>query len=475
MAQLTRLDLHAEIDGRFPNNTTELITPPVVRAFLHNLVESALLVASDKVSLSQAHTLAFVQNLLATAPDLVPGLRYDIAGDWNGTGDPDQVVYVQAATATTFEAYGTLESGPYPGRVRALVQVDVVAGTAVPPASPPSGGRNTGPYKPGSDYNQYDLVTYRGLSYYAGEDTSGVGAFDPTDWRVFGPDPAVVAANTAAIGVLASLGTTAKTDLVAAVNELVTVLATKAGVDDLPLDWLWSTNITSQHTAGNPAQLAAKTLTRLNPYAEPTTDFYVSLPPAWYAKGVAGTTLAIHALTAGTLHFVGGFLVDKANTLTLTAGTTVVLSATAEGRSTKVATSGVDYTVVLRTGAGASAATGDVTTAQLEAVRTTLELRPAAGGNYTLALADAGRVLPVSSAAGVGVEVQVPAQADVPFAIGTIVFIRRMGAGSVHLGAAAGVTVRVPAGADYYVAAGDEVSLHKEDVNTWFLKGGVSA
>jgi hypothetical protein len=49
MAQLTRPALYAEIDGRFPDNTTQLITPAVVRAFLRSLVESALLPATDPV------------------------------------------------------------------------------------------------------------------------------------------------------------------------------------------------------------------------------------------------------------------------------------------------------------------------------------------------------------------------------------------------------------------------------------------
>ncbi|MDO7888293.1 hypothetical protein, partial [Hymenobacter cheonanensis] len=132
--------------------------------------------------------------LTSTAPDpqVRPGAFYTIDGDWNATGN-DARVFVQGLALSAFSPVGVLRDalGAY-----SFVQVDVMAATAVPVASPPSGGRNTGPYKPGSDYTQYDLVTYRGLSYYAGEDASGVGAFDPTDWRVFGPDPAVVAANT---------------------------------------------------------------------------------------------------------------------------------------------------------------------------------------------------------------------------------------------------------------------------------------
>ena len=47
MAQQTRSDLHAQIEQDFPDNTTEEITPADVRDFLHKLVDSATLPASD--------------------------------------------------------------------------------------------------------------------------------------------------------------------------------------------------------------------------------------------------------------------------------------------------------------------------------------------------------------------------------------------------------------------------------------------
>ncbi len=47
MTQLTRQDLHAQVELRFPDNTTSKITPAIVRAFLHEYIESAYLPASD--------------------------------------------------------------------------------------------------------------------------------------------------------------------------------------------------------------------------------------------------------------------------------------------------------------------------------------------------------------------------------------------------------------------------------------------
>ncbi|MGI4870643.1 MAG: hypothetical protein ACRYFX_05625, partial [Janthinobacterium lividum] len=41
MTSPTLNDLHLDIDAQFPDNTTELITPAIVRAFLHELVDTA--------------------------------------------------------------------------------------------------------------------------------------------------------------------------------------------------------------------------------------------------------------------------------------------------------------------------------------------------------------------------------------------------------------------------------------------------
>jgi len=125
MAQLTRPDLHGEIDGRFTDNTQQLITPAVVRAFLHNLVDSVLLAATDKLALSTALTLAQARALLAsTPPGGVPGRLDAITGDWNAAGSAS-TVYVKWLDTLAYEAEGVLlAAGSY-----FKVKVNVVAGT----------------------------------------------------------------------------------------------------------------------------------------------------------------------------------------------------------------------------------------------------------------------------------------------------------------------------------------------------------
>jgi hypothetical protein len=91
--------------------------------------------------------LVTVQQDLLAQPlrPLTEGVRYNIAGDWNGQGD--QVVYVQAATATTFEKVGTLQNPGYPDTA---VEVDVPAGTAVP-----AGGGNLADFAKKSEANEF--------------------------------------------------------------------------------------------------------------------------------------------------------------------------------------------------------------------------------------------------------------------------------------------------------------------------------
>jgi hypothetical protein len=190
MAQLKRTDLHAEIDLRFPNNTTELITPPIVRAFLHNLVDSALLVASDKLSLSKSVTLAQARALLTTAPPSVePGQYYAIAGNWNATAVAG-TVYVHGLSTLAYDLQGVL----FVGGKYTLVSIDVAAGTAVPV--------------------QVDAYTKPETNDLLEEEADLRREADTTlgEW----------------IGSITDLVTVAKTSLVAAVNELFNSLSRKA-------------------------------------------------------------------------------------------------------------------------------------------------------------------------------------------------------------------------------------------------------
>lgn len=102
---------------------------------------------------------------------------------------------------------------------------------------------------------------------------------------------------------------------------------------------------------------------------------------------------------------------------------------------------------------------------------TSLPLTATRTADYTLALADAGCLVPVSS--GSAVVVTVPAHADIALPVGTTLYVAQDGAGAVTIAWASGVVVQT---ADGYKVPGQwtDVALHKRDLNTWVLKGGVS-
>lgn len=90
-------------------------------------------------------------------------------------------------------------------------------------------------------------------------------------------------------------------------------------------------------------------------------------------------------------------------------------------------------------------------------------------GNTTLALGDAGRVVPVATSSS-SITVTVPAEASVTFAIGTVVNVYNAGSASITVSGASGVTVRNGGG----VAPLQEVSLRKRDSNEWVLAGSTT-
>jgi hypothetical protein len=113
----------------------EVLTGPVAGAYVNKRLTTEQFV--DYV-LSQSTGAAPALTALAELADLqaelandrapfVAGVRYNITGDWNASGNPAQVVYVQAATANSLERVGTQkELGEDP----VAVIVDIVAGTA---------------------------------------------------------------------------------------------------------------------------------------------------------------------------------------------------------------------------------------------------------------------------------------------------------------------------------------------------------
>ncbi|RZL08367.1 MAG: hypothetical protein EOO62_15435 [Hymenobacter sp.] len=111
-----------------------------------------------------------------------------------------------------------------------------------------------------------------------------------------------------------------------------------------------------------------------------------------------------------------------------------------------------------------------VTAAQLATVATTLPVTSIRTADYILQLSDAGCLVPVASSSAV--TITVPSHADVAFVVGTTLYVAQDGTGQVTIAAASGVVVQT---ADGYNVAGQwqEVALHKRDLNTWVLKGGV--
>ena len=93
------------------------------------------------------------------------------------------------------------------------------------------------------------------------------------------------------------------------------------------------------------------------------------------------------------------------------------------------------------------------------------------GTTYTLALTDEGKMVQFNNASAM--ELEVPANATVAFAIGNVVHAVRWGAGSLTIAAAVGVTLRsagsVLTVADQYGV----VTMQKVATNEWLVYGGL--
>jgi hypothetical protein len=92
--------------------------------------------------------------------------------------------------------------------------------------------------------------------------------------------------------------------------------------------------------------------------------------------------------------------------------------------------------------------------------------------DHPLVLDDIASVVRVNSSSNL--TVTIPTNASVPFPIGAVVNVRRIGTGTVAIVAAGGVTL-FPTGPFTITDRGDEVSLHKVDTNAWDIVGALSA
>lgn len=93
-------------------------------------------------------------------------------------------------------------------------------------------------------------------------------------------------------------------------------------------------------------------------------------------------------------------------------------------------------------------------------------------GNYTLVLADRGKVVEMNAAGAT--TVTVPPNSSEAFPIGAIVEVHRYGAGTVTLVAGAGVTLRSPGGLLAVASQYDTVAIRKRATNEWVVSGNLA-
>lgn len=110
-----------------------------------------------------------------------------------------------------------------------------------------------------------------------------------------------------------------------------------------------------------------------------------------------------------------------------------------------------------------------LTAAALDAAFNTMTINAQTGTSYTLVLADQGELVTLSNANPV--TVTVPANATVAYAVGTVITLLNVGAGTTTVAAAAGVTITPSSGLT--LTQNESASLIKRATNTWsFVRGG---
>ena len=93
-------------------------------------------------------------------------------------------------------------------------------------------------------------------------------------------------------------------------------------------------------------------------------------------------------------------------------------------------------------------------------------------GNYTLILADQGKVIEVTSASTVAITL--PSNATASFPIGTLIELYRHGAGAVTVVAGSGATLRAPGGRASVGEQYGTVALRKRATNEWTIEGNLA-
>lgn len=188
------------------------------------------------------------------------------------------------------------------------------------------------------------------------------------------------------------------------------------------------------------------------------------------SPGVVGRVTAVASQTSVTVTYVGswrgaagtnGTNGTNGSAATVAVGTTTTGAA---GSSAAVSNAGTSSAAILNftIPKGDKGDTGPVATTISKNAQTTA---------YTLAVADAGKVVEVTSASGV--TITVPTNASVAIPVDTIVYVCQMGAGQVTIAPAGGVTLRYASSLTTR-AQYSTLLLRKRDTNEWVIGGDAS-
>src|SRR5690606_19085747 len=135
------------------------------------------------------------------------------------------------------------------------------------------------------------------------------------------------------------------------------------------------------------------------------------------------------------------------------------------------ALSGADL-VELEQGTPPTSTSGKVTLEQLRAFALTEPVNEQTGTSYTLQLSDAFKMVAMNN--GSANVVTVPANADVPFPVGTRIDVSQDGTGQTTIAAGSGVTIRTPETLKIRKQWG-KVTLIKRGSDTWDIEGNLEA